>query len=220
MSKRHYVPTEALDRYAPKVRASLIRRYHALYTKKYRWFVRPFQDQAFYCDGEIPQIDGAEIFDCNWTPDRWHDTPYKYFYNPHQKAWYKSYAREGLPSLSEYGYGYNREDYKVTKNDEFYSYSFPSANNVDSFGYVWWYELNGKRTLKVVLGGLHTYAYDDGTFFQGSFSELGEAKPLKKVDNSAAMTLAKRMNGRKYKGAYEPLINEMIRVFGLNRTQI
>src|SRR5690554_4311248 len=83
MTKRYYPPD--LSRYAPRVRASMIRRWHALQTERRDWFVCPQHiefGRAYYCDGERPQVDWHEVYDCNWTPEQWRSRPYKRVYNP------------------------------------------------------------------------------------------------------------------------------------------
>lgn len=213
MIQRYYLPIESLERYAPKVRLSLIRRYHALYTQKYRWFVRPLSERAYYCDGERPNEIGEEIFDCDWTPNQWNTRPYRHFYNPVQDAWYESYARYGLPSLAEYDYGHTREDYLITRNGEPWRY-FYSENGM----WAWWFPHD--KTLEVVNNGFYTRAHVDGTFNQGRFSEVYSEKPSKSVDTAPVMAVARKMNAKKFDGAYQPVIDRLVEVFNLNETQI
>lgn len=215
MKDIRYINFAPLKRYSPRVLASLIKRYHALYTQKYDWFVRPYFDVPFYCNGERPDILSAEVFDCNWTPNVWDTVPYRYFRSPGSRSLYKSYAKQGLPTLAEYDYGYTRRDSLITIDDVPHFVYFSEDNK-----YVWWHPNETKYALKVTYDGWQTYAYvnDDGyTFEEGTFSHM---KAVKNPNIDTVMKVAKLMNAKKYRGAYQPLIDKLIEVYGLNRTQI
>lgn len=215
MTDRRYINFAPLERYSPKVRASLIRRYHALYTYKYDWFVRQVNEASFYCNGERPDVAGAEIFNCNWTNDTWYTVPYKHFYNPIQGVWYTSYARQGLPPLAEYNFGYTREDSIVMKDGSLHFVYFSEGTK-----YVWWSPNDDRFALKLVHDGWYTLAHstDDGyTFEEGTFMHT---KPVKKPNIDTVMKVAKRMNAKKYRGVYRPLIDKLVEIYGLNSSQI
>src|SRR5699024_761905 len=95
---------------------------------------------------------GVEIFDCEWVPDEWNTHPYRYFYNPVQESLYTSYARQGLPPLSEYSYGYKREDSIVLRDNEIYFVYFSIAGKMS----VWWSPLDDGSPLKVMYNGIIT----------------------------------------------------------------
>lgn len=212
MTKRYYPPD--LSRYAPRVRASMIRRWHALQTERRDWFVCPQHiefGRAYYCDGERPQVDWHEVYDCNWTPEQWRTRPYKRVYNPVLDATFEYYAKYGYPPLSEYGYGYTRRDWLVTKDGKPHQYFF-----YDSCDY-WAWCFPCDDTLKVFSNGIYVTRYIDGTYSQGTFTTQ---EPVKKPASELISAVAKRMNAKKYEGAFDPVIDRLVTVYGIRKDQL
>lgn len=213
--KRKYPPVSELERCEPRLRTRLIFRWHALQTEKMRWFVRPqhMSDKAYYCGGERPTPEWHEVFDCDWTPAEWATKPYKYVYNPIQDATYAYYARYGLPSLADYGYGWAREDSLILKNGEPHYYGMFRDNDVSAHYYVEsgdiWITYNGSHT--------HYYGESDRHTQGGTFSTVAD---VKKPSIEPVMKAAKALSKAKYKGVYAPFIDRLVELYGLNRTQI
>jgi len=208
------IPTDLLRSLPRQNQADYIAKYHALCTQKYDWYVRESGGGAYYSNGDIPILQGGdEAFDCNWTPEQWHLRPYRYFYNPVQGAIYKSYARYGLPSLSEYHYGWKREDSLILKNGQPYYYGM--FRDGDTSAHYWpqtgdiWITHNGSHTNYYGASDKHTQG--------GTFSTVTD---VKKPMTEPIMTAAKKMNRAKYNGLYAPFIERLVELYGLNHTQI
>lgn len=213
MKDIRFINLDQLENYEPKFRISLIRRYHSLYTQKYRWFVRPLKGRAYYCNGERPNEIGVEIFDCDWTPEQWDTRPYRHFYNPIQDAWYESYARHGLPPLSEYNYGYGREDSLITKNGKPWYYGMFRDGNTSAH---YWVESDD---IWITHKGSHTNYYGaSGKHTQGA--TFSTTVDVKKPLTEPIMAAAKALNKRKFNGVYRPFIDKLVELYGLNHTQI
>ena len=205
MKKHRLPPREVFDRYAPAVRFNLIRGYHRKLTERHRWFVRTLDDY-FYCD-DFPNIPGAEVFDCDWSPDEWNIRPYRHFYNPIQDVWYTSYAREGLPPLSDYDYGYTREDSKVLRDGKEFFVYFNMGGNMT----VRWSPLNEGSPLRVMCKGVITRS-NGKEITQGTF--MHEEPTDKPVDN-VLIPVILEIRKEKYRGVYEEVSNEIIERFGV-----
>lgn len=204
--KKYRLPSrEVFDRYAPAIRFNLIRGYHRNLTERHRWFVRTLDDY-FYCD-DFPTIPGAEVFDCNWTPDEWNIRPYRHFYNPIQDAWYTSYAREGLPTLREYDYGYTREDSKILRNGTVYAIRFSTYGKM----MVHWAPLDVGSPLTISYKGIYSRSYNE-ELSQGTFMHC---VPVKRVDPNVLIPVIREITKAKYEGVYEDVSEEIIYRFGV-----
>lgn len=191
--------------------------YHKEQTALHDWFVRPQhvskEKSSYYCDGELPLVDWDEVFNCNWTPDKWNKEPYKYVYNPITDTLFKYYGRYGLPTLEEYGYGYTREDWLVTANDEPHQYFY--LNNRNPFVSIWCFPCD--NTLKVVCNDIHIHLNSDGSFSEGTFmNQCITSNPSIDI----ILKVIKLMNNKKYEGSFKPVIEKLIDVFKINRSQI
>lgn len=216
MTKIKRIPTDLLRRLPRENQADYIAKYHALCTQKYDWYVRESGGGAYYSNGDVPILQGGdEAFDCNWTPEQWHLRPYLYFYNPVQGAIYKSYARYGLPPLSEYHYGWKREDSLILKNGQPY-YCGMFRDNGGNTSAHWFVE---RDDIWIMHNGSYTYYYGaSGHHTQGgTFSTVTD---VKKPETEPIMAAARAMNTAKYKGVYKPFIERLIELYGLNKTQI
>lgn len=209
--KHRLPPREVFDRYAMRTRYNLISGYHRKLTSKHRWYVRSLTDY-YYCDGDRPADEGVEIFNCDWTPDVWDSVPYRHFYNPVDGVWYADYAKQGLPTLHEYGYGYRREDSLITRGGERHFVYFVKGNT-----FVWWHPNDNSRPLKVVHDGLYSQVYADGSITQGIFSsQEGVKQAIQEPLISAIMEMRKKH----YRGFYDDLATEIIERFGVSRNRL
>lgn len=212
--KIKHIPILLLRNLPIKKQSEYIFKYHKLCTRKYDWFVRPFEDNAYYVKGELPKLEsGTEVFDCNWTTEQWNTLPYRHFYNPIQNAVYTSYARYGLQPLSEYGYGWKREDSMIKKNGDVWYYGMFRDNDVSAH---WWVE---SGDIWITYGSSHTHYYGESKKHAqgGTFSSVLDVKsPM----IEPIMKAAKTLNKAKYKGFYKPFIDHLVELYGLNRTQI
>lgn len=219
MTQIKRIPIDLLRSLPYQNQADYIAKYHALCTQKYDWFIRPFSDyneQSFYAKGEMPIASvWSEIFDCNWTPEQWSRRPYRYLYNPIQDAWYESYARYGLPPLSEYNYGYKREDSLILKNGQPFYYGMYRDNGGNTSAH-WFVD---RDDIWILHNGSHTHYYGaSGRHTQGAmFSQITD---VKKPLTEPIMRAAKAMNTAKYNGIYTPFIERLVELYGLNHTQI
>lgn len=209
--KHRLPPREVFDRYMPIVRNNLMKGYHRRLTEKHRWFVRSLDDY-FYCDGDRPDLPAVEIFDCDWTPSEWDSRPYRHFYNPVQLAWYTSYAREGLPPLSEYSYGYTRENSLILRNGKPFSIRFTINGRMA----VNWHPMNEGRPLSVMYDGIYSRAYND-EISQGIFSHWD---PVKRTESSELIPVIREITKKKYQDIYKDLANEIIERFNVPRNEI
>ena len=204
-------PREVFDRYAPPVRYNLIKGYHRKLTEKHRWYVRSLDDY-FYCDGERPNIPAVEIFDCDWSPDEWDKRPYRHFYNPIQKAWYESYAHEGYPPLSEYDYGFTREDSLVLRNGEPFVYYFRIHGKMAAE----WRPMDEGSPLRLMYNGIHSRAYND-EIKQGVFMDC---EPVKKTNSDVITPILRELYKKKYRDFYNNMAKEIIKRFNIPSNQI
>lgn len=215
---KYIIPQSTLDtlkRYDYKVRQRILKQYHNKLRVKHNWLVRGLKNDLpyyFYCDGELPQLEGVEIFDCNWTPEEWNTKPYRYFYNPVQKAMYKSYAHHSTPSLDEYDYSFNRGDCMITKNDKLHFMYFNNGTN-----YARWELDYDLQALTVIHNGFYSVSYNNGEMLQGTHSSK---EKVKKVDDSRIIPVLKQMNNKKYNGVYNEMIEEVIARFGVPRNRL
>lgn len=215
MAQKHYLPPrEVFDRYDSRVRHNLIAGYHHKLAQKHRWFVRPLigHGRSYYCDGDLPQLGGIEIFDCDWTPDQWATRPYRHFYNPVQAIHYASYTVPGLPTLDEYGYGYTRRDSLITRDGETWRKDFHGDQQL-----VLWTLCDDTQPLSIDNRGIWTTAKPDGTFTQGTFTAQ---EVTKKPNIDAIIPVVKAMRSAKYEGFYEDLAQHLIETFKIPSTRI
>ena len=211
IKKYRLPPREVFERYEPIVRNKLIRGYHRKLTERHRWLVRSLTDY-FYCDGDMPDLPAVEIFDCDWTPEQWSTRPYRYFYNPIQGAWYTSYAREGLPPLSEYDYGFTREDSLILRAGEpffvrFYQYGSMAVS---------WSPIDEGSPLSVMYKGVYSRSYKN-TISQGTFSHCN---PVKRSDSNVLIPVIKEITKDKYRNIYKDVSEEIIERFGVPRNSL
>lgn len=123
------------------------------------------------------------------------------------------YARYGLPPLSEYSYGYKREDALMTVGGEPRYMAMFRHNESDTSAY-WWCE---NDSIWITQGSSNTH-YDAGHHRQGA--TFSTVIPTKKPIIEPVMKAAKALNGAKYGGFYRPFIEKLIEVYGLNATQL
>lgn len=216
MTQIKRLPIELLRNMPLDKQSEYIFKYHALCTKKYDWFVRPKKGEAYYTLGERPKLQaGVEVFNCNWTPEQWNTRPYRHFYNPVQDAVYESFARYDLPSLDDYGYGWSREDSLILKNGKPWYYGMFRDNGGNTSAH-WWVE---SGDIWITHNGSHTHYYGINQKHKqgGTFMMVVE---VKKPIIEPIMKAAKAMDKPKYKGVYQPFIDRLIELYGLNRTQI
>lgn len=207
---RKYIPRDNLS----LQRDGRILAYHRICEKNYDWRVVPNDDAMYYIDGDMPKLEpGMVVFNCNWTPDQWSTTPYKSYLHPINGKVVKHYARYGLPPLSEYSYGYKREDALVTVNGNIHYMAMFRHNESDISAY-WWLE---DDSIWITQGGSHTH-YDSGIHRQGA--TFNTIEPTKKPIVEPIMKAAKALNSAKYGGFYRPFIEKLIEIYGLNATQI
>lgn len=207
---RKYVPRDNLS----LQRDGRIIAYHRICEKNYDWRVVPNDDAMYYFDGDMPKLEpGMVVFNCNWTPEQWSTTPYKSCLHPIAGKIVKHYARYGLPPLSEYSYGYKREDALVTVGEKPHYMAMFRHNESDISAY-WWLE---EDSIWITQGGSHTH-YDSGSHRQGA--TFSTVKPTKNPIVEPIMKAAKSLNSAKYNGFYKSFIEKLIDVYGLNATQI
>lgn len=213
-SKRKYIPLALFERMSRRNKNTLIPKYHTLCEKKYDWRVNPARGSMYYCNGDRPTLmRGDTVYCCNWTPETWDSVPYKAYIHPSTGELIEHYARHGLPSLAEYGFGYKQEDSRITSNGRTIYYGMYRDNGANLSAH---YFVNDDAFLILVNGSQTEYVR--GKHIQGaSFSRRKEvAKPLPDF----AMRAAKAMNTQKYKGVYAEFITRLVQIYGLNETQI
>lgn len=196
--------------------ADYLAKYHALCTQKYDWFVRESNGVVYYANGERPKLASGDVaFDCNWTPEQWCSRPYMTYIHEGNGSLYEHYARYGLAPLSEYHYGWKREDSLLTKDGAPIYYGM-FRHNGDNLSARWWTESgdiwilhNGSQTNYYGASDQHT---------QGATFSMVE--DVKNPSIEPVMKAAKAMNVAKYNGLYGPFIAKLVEVYGLNKTQI
>lgn len=204
-----FVPFELLERMPHYF--EYLSKYRTLCTRKYDWWVRLDLGLDYYVNGERPIVDDAEVFNCNWTPEKWNLEPYVYIRRQGNEI--IKYAREGLEPLDKYSYGWKREDSKVVKNGEVIYYGLFRSGDVSAHYFV------DSGDIWVVWGSSHTNYYGaSGTHTQGAL--FSQVKPIKKPLNEPVMKAAIKLNAQKNKGFYKPFVDRLVELYDLNRSQI
>lgn len=202
--KTHLPPLEVFERYEPRVQFNLIRGYHRKMAAKHRWFIREFEGDCYYMDGdELPKIDAVsyEIFDCWWTPTEWNIRPYIYrIFNDVVTEEYR--AERSLPFPDNHvglTVGYRRNGEWIWK---YYDEGMRTFHRTKEG----WYTLNN---------GIYTRYYaSDGRILIGTF---GNEIPVKGVLNGEILPVLKGMKAKKWRGFYDDDIEHVLQTVSIDR---
>ena len=201
MIKHRLPPREVLDRYAPTVRFNIINGYHRKLASKHRWYVREWEGDFYYTDGDdLPTVEG-EMFDCRWSPAEWNTRPYKYnVTNGMVTEEYRSFSAKPWPDdylSSAIGYRRNGEWLMKIYND-------------------------GKRWFVRDKHGWHTnycgfyvrYSEVTGELTAGKFSNM---KLVKTAPDKEILPVLRGMKSVKWRGFYDEDVEHVAKIAKVDR---
>lgn len=211
--EKFYLPTkDVFDRYEPRVAFNLIHKYHEQMTEKHDWFVREFEGDSYYVDGELPIIPWAEIINCNWTQDKWDKEPFSYYYNPNENVIYKEFRNMTALPFPNDAYGENKHVVKKMRGNDIYFMHYKEGWGGRSA--LWdidndWIQFITKDHIWL--------NYYQGKLKRGKFINQ---KSVKNFDQYELIPILRKMNHKKFNGFYDEFVNYVVELFDVNRTQI
>lgn len=183
--------------------------YHREMRTKHRYFVRGDKIKPYYSDSPFESITedipGAyiEVIDWHWRSNKWNEMPYMYRIIPNGDK-YKYFARE---NTAKDFLLYNRPA-GVKKNGEWFEMHY-----INEFASFFW---AARGFCSVRYGALFNRQVSGKWYIWTGSNELVR---LKSPPIDELLPLVKRMNAKKQRNFYEPVIDFLVNE-GLGRSQL